>query len=219
MSFLDKIIDKRIVRYQSDLLATHYAEVENMYRQTRGWRHDYRNHIQVLKNYAQMGDLEAVKAYLDELAEDLNTVDMALKTGNKMTDVILNSKISLARSKEIQVRADAHVPVTLTTAQIDLCIILGNLFDNAIEACLKLPSKERMIRVYMEMKNTQLYISFTNTTAQKKQKRENGRFASTKGGGHGYGLVRVDTIIERYQGYIRRGSEDGAFTTEILLPQ
>ena len=219
MSFLDKIIDKRIVRYQSDLLATHYAEVENMYRQTRGWRHDYRNHIQVLKNYAQMGDLEAVKAYLDELAEDLNTVDMALKTGNKMTDVILNSKISLARSKEIQVRADAHVPVTLTTAQIDLCIILGNLFDNAIEACLKLPSKERMIRVYMEMKNTQLYISFTNTTAQKKQKRENGRVASTKGGGHGYGLVRVDTIIERYQGYIRRGSEDGAFTTEILLPQ
>ena len=190
-----------------------------MYPQTRGWRHDYRNHIQVLKNYAQMGDLEAVKAYLDELAEDLNTVDMALTTGNKMTDVILNSKISLARSKEIQVRADAHVPVTLTTAQIDLCIILGNLFDNAIEACLKLPSKERMIRVYMEMKNTQLYISFTNTTAQKKQKRENGRFASTKGGGHGYGLVRVDTIIERYQGYIRRGSEDGAFTTEILLPQ
>lgn len=219
MSFLDKIIDKRIARYQSDLLATHYAEVENMYRQTRGWRHDYRNHIQVLKNYAEMGDMEAVKGYLDELAEDLNTVDLALKTGNKMTDVILNSKISLARSKEIQVRADAHVPMTLTTAQIDLCIILGNLFDNAIEACLQLPSKERMIRIYMEMKNTQLYISFTNTTAQKKQKKENGRFASTKGSGHGYGLVRIDTIIERYQGYIRRGSEDGAFTTEILLPQ
>ncbi|MBD5527487.1 MAG: GHKL domain-containing protein [Lachnospiraceae bacterium] len=219
MRFLDKIIDRRIARYQSDLLATHYAEVENMYRQTRGWRHDYRNHIQVLKNYAEMGDMEAVKEYLDELAEDLNTVDLALKTGNKMTDVILNSKISLARSKEIQVRADAHVPVTLNTAQIDLCIILGNLFDNAIEACLQLPSKERMIRIYMDMKNTQLYISFTNTTAQRKQKKENGRFASTKGGDRGYGLVRIDTIIERYQGYIRRGSEDGAFTTEILLPQ
>ena len=219
MRFLDKIIDRRIARYQSDLLTTHYAEVENMYRQTRGWRHDYRNHIQVLKNYADMGDMEAVKGYLDELAEDLNTVDLALKTGNKMTDVILNSKISLARSKEIQVRADAHVPVTLTTAQIDLCIILGNLFDNAIEACLQLPSKERMIRIYMDMKNTQLYISFTNTTAQRKQKKENGRFASTKGSDRGYGLVRIDTIIERYQGYIRRGSEDGAFTTEILLPQ
>ncbi len=219
MSFIDKLIDQRIARYQSDLLTTHYAEVENMYNQTRGWRHDYRNHIQVLKNYAELGDMEAVKSYLSELAEDLETVDMALKTGNRMADVILNSKISLARSKEIQVRADAHVPVTLSIADIDLCIILGNLFDNAIEACQGLPGQERMIRVYMDMKNTQLYISFTNTTAQKKQRKENGRFATTKGKGHGYGLVRIDTIIQRYQGYIRRGSEDGAFTTEILLPQ
>ncbi len=219
MSFIDKLIDQRIARYQSDLLATHYAEVENMYNQTRGWRHDYRNHIQVLKNYAELGDMEAVKSYLNQLAEDLETVDMALKTGNRMADVILNSKISLARSKQIQVRADAHVPVKLSVADIDLCIILGNLFDNAIEACQRLPVQERMIRVYMDMKNTQLYISFTNTTAQKKQKKENGRFATTKGRGHGYGLVRIDTIIQRYQGYIRRGSEDGAFTTEILLPQ
>lgn len=219
MRFLDKIIDKRIASYQSDLLATHYAEVENMYRQTRGWRHDYRNHIQVLKNYAELGDLEAVKHYLNELAEDLNTVDLALKTGNRMIDVILNSKISLAKAKGIAVKADAHVPVSLSVAEIDLCIILGNLFDNAIEACMALPQEERMIRIYMDMKNTQLYISFTNTSAQKKQKKENGRFHTTKGEGHGYGLVRIDTIIERYQGYISRNSEDGAFSTEILLPQ
>lgn len=219
MFFLDKIIDKRIAEYQSDLLATHYAEVENMYRQTRGWRHDYRNHIQVLNSYAEAGDLEAVKRYLGELSEDLNTVDMVLKTGNKMTDVILNSKISLAKARGITVRADAHVPVELSIAEIDLCIILGNLFDNAIEACMQLPEEERLIRVYMDMKNTQLYISFTNTTALKKQKKENGRFRTTKGEGHGHGLVRIDTIIERYQGYISRNSEDGAFTTEILLPQ
>lgn len=219
MFLLDKMIDKRIAEYQSDLLATHYAEVENMYRQTRGWRHDYRNHIQVLKSYAEAGDLEALKQYLGELAEDLNTVDTVLKTGNKMTDVILNSKISLAKAKQIAVRADAHVPVKLSVAEIDLCIILGNLFDNAIEACMQLPMEERLIRVYMDMKNTQLYISFTNTTALKKQKKENGRFRTTKGEGHGYGLVRIDTIVERYQGYISRNSEDGAFTTEILLPQ
>ncbi len=136
-----------------------------------------------------------------------------------MTDVILNSKISLAKNKGITVNADAHVPVTLTTSEVDLCIIMGNLFDNAIEACMQLPEEERMIRIYMDMKNTQLYMSFTNTTAHKKQKREGGRFRSTKGAGHGYGLVRIDTIIERHQGYISRNSEDGAFTTEILLPQ
>ncbi len=219
MRLLDRIIDRRIAAYQSDLLATHYAEVENMYRQTRGWRHDYRNHIQVLTSYAEMGDLESLKAYLHELSIDLNSVDTVLKTGNKMTDVILNSKISLAKSRNITVRADAHVPVSLTTSEIDLCIIMGNLLDNAIEACMRLPEEERLIRIYMDMKNTQLYMSFTNTTAQKKQKKEGGRFRTTKGQGHGYGLVRVDTIVERNQGYINRNSEDGAFTTEILLPQ
>ena len=219
MFIIEKMIDKRIAAYQSDLLTTHYAEVENMYRQMRGWRHDYRNHIQVLKSYADMGALDDIKRYLDALDTDLNTVDMALKTGNKMTDVILNSKISLAKSKDIAVTADAHVAVALTTAEIDLCIIIGNLFDNAIEANMELPKEERMIRVYMDMKNTQLYMSFTNRTAVKKQRTENGRFLTSKGKGHGYGLVRIDTIIERYQGYIRRNSEDGAFTTEILLPQ
>lgn len=219
MRFLDRMIDKRISEYQNDLLATHYREVENMYRQTRGWRHDYRNHIQVLMSLTEDGDLEAVKRYLQGLHMDLNTVDTALKTGNKMTDVILNSKISLAKSREIAVTADAHVPVTLTVSEIDLCIIVGNLLDNAIEACMQLPAKERFIRIYMDMKNTQLYMSVTNTTAHKKQKKEGGRFRSTKGAGHGYGLVRIDTIIERCQGYISRNSEDGVFTTEILLPQ
>ncbi len=219
MRFLEKLIDKRIAAYQSDLLATHYAEVENMYRQARGWRHDYRNHIQVLSGYAQMGDLESLKAYLKELSIDLESMDTVLKTGNKMADVILNSKISLARSRDIKVDADAHVPVSLNISEVDMCIIVGNLFDNAIEACMQLPKEERMIRVYMDIKNTQLYMSFTNTTAQKKQKKYGGRFQSTKGEGHGYGLVRIDTIVERYQGYLRRNSEDGAFTTEILLPQ
>lgn len=219
MRLLDKLIDKRIAQYQSGLLTAHYAEVENMYSQVRGWRHDYRNHIQVLGSYAQVGDLESLKAYLKELRADLELVDTVLKTGNKMTDVILNGKISLAKSRDITVRADAHVPVSLTTSEIDLCIIMGNLFDNAIEACMALPKEERLIRVYMDMKNTQLYMSFTNTTAQKKQKKEAGRFRTTKGTGHGYGLVRIDTIVERCHGYISRNSEDGAFTTEILLPQ
>ncbi len=71
----------------------------------------------------------------------------------------------------------------------------------------------------MDMKNTQLYISFTNLTAVRKMEKVGRRFQSTKGGEHGLGLIRIDDIIERYDGYLSRNSEDGAFTTEILLPQ
>lgn len=219
MGFLSKKIDRQIAAYQRELIETHYREVDNMYRQIRGWRHDYRNHIQAMKAYAASGDLDAIRRYLDLLDEDLTTVDTVIKTGNPMTDAILNSKISLARSRDIPVIADAHVPVRLKSSEIDLCCILGNLFDNAIEASIQLPREQRLIRVYMDMKNTQLYISFTNFTAGKKLPKEGSRFRSTKGEGHGFGLVRIDAIVERLEGYISRNSEDGAFTTEILLPQ
>ena len=219
MSLLSRWIDRKLEAYQRGLVDTHYKEVENMYRQMRGWRHDYRNHIQVLKAFAAGGDMDAVRKYLDELDTDLNTVDTVIKTGNPMTDAILNSKISLAKAKGIEVVADAHIPVKLKSSEIDLCCIIGNLFDNAIEASMKLPEEQRLIRVYMDMKNTQLYISFTNFTAGNKLPKEGKLFRSTKGEGHGFGLVRIDAIVERLDGYISRNSEDGAFTTEILLPQ
>lgn len=216
--FLSKYVDKKLSAYQHDLIETHYSEVDNMYRKMRGWRHDYRNHIQTMKVLAAEGDLDALKKYLDKLDEDLNMVDVVVKTGNKMTDAILNSKISLAKSKGINVIADAKVPVELKMSDIDLCIVIGNLFDNAIEASLALPEQERLIRLYMDIKNTQLYMCLTNFTSVKKLKKQGGRYVTTKGEGHGFGLVRVDDIIERYGGYISRNSEDGAFTTEIMLP-
>ena len=215
----NKKIDKQIERYQRELIDTHYQEVETMYKKMRGWRHDYRNHIQTMKVLAEKGDLEAIKEYLNKLDEDLATVDTVVKTGNAMADAILNSKISLAKSKGINVKVDAHVPVKLKMSELDLCVILGNLFDNAIEASMSLPEEERLIRVYMVMKNTQLYISFTNFTASKKQIKEANLFKTTKGDGHGFGLVRIDSIIEKLDGYLSRNSEDGAFTTEVLIPQ
>lgn len=219
MSFFSKQIDKRIAAYQRELIETHYREVENMYRQIRGWRHDYRNHIQMMKVLAANGDMDALKAYLDELDTDLNTVDTVVKTGNPMADAILNSKISLVRSRNIPTQVDAHIPVKLKMSELDLCCIIGNLFDNAMEASMALPEEKRMIRVYMDMKGTQLYISFTNFTAAKKLSKVGRGFKTSKGEGHGFGLVRVDDIVSRYDGYLSRNSEDGAFTTEILIPQ
>ena len=172
-----------------------------------------------MKVLAAGGDMDAIKSYLDKLETDLNTVDTVVKTGNAMADAILNSKISLAKAKGIAVHCDAHIPVRLKMSELDLCCIIGNLFDNAIEANLPLPEDRRQIRVYMDMKGTQLYISFTNFTSAKKMEKVGELFRSTKGDGHGFGLVRIDNIIERLDGYLSRNSEDGAFTTEILIPR
>lgn len=185
--------DKRIAEYQRDLIETHYAEVETMYKQMRRWRHDYRNHIAAMKAYAENGNLDAIKKYLDELDTDLNTVDTVIKTGNAMADAILNSKISLAKSKGIEVKATAHIPVALKISDLDLCVIIGNLFDNAIDASVALPEGNRIIRVYMDMKGTQLYISFTNFTAGKKLKKNQRTVFIYKA----RGLARIRTCKHR----------------------
>ena len=218
MGLFSKRTDRRIAVYQRELIDTHYREVDSMYRKMRGWRHDYRNHISVMKSLCLQGNLAALGEYLDMLESDLNTVDTVIKTGNPMADAILNSKLTLAAAKNVPVKASVQIPVRLGISELDLCVILGNLLDNAIEASMALPEEERMVRIYMDIKETRLYISVTNLCKGKKQTKINGRFLSRRGEGHGFGLLRIDGIVERYGGYVNRNSEDGAFTTEILLP-
>lgn len=203
--------------YQRALMERHYAEVEDIYRKMRTWRHDYHNHIQVLSAYLEAGDTERARAYLDEIHNTLVRVDTVLKTGNPMVDAILNSKISLMHTHKIRVDATAKVPATLRIADVDLCVMIGNLLDNAMEATLRLPEEDRFVRIYINPKGKHLYLSFTNSAGRKQEKL--GRiFASTKGKDHGFGLTRVDSLVEQYGGYLTRASEDGGYTTEIILP-
>ena len=211
-------IDRRIAAFQKDLMEKHITEVENIYKQMRGWRHDYHNHIQVIKAHRSLGQDEKIDDYLNSLEADLTSVDTLIKSGNVMVDAILNSKLSLAVNRKISVNAKAVVPKDITVSEIDLCVISGNLLDNAIEACLRIDSEDkRFIRVYMDLKRENLYLSVTNSSGGKIQKQD-GRYISGKGENHGFGLMRVDKIVDKYAGYIKRRDEDGAFTSEIMLP-
>ena len=215
---LRRLVDRRIAAYQNELIARHCAEVENIYRQMRGWRHDYHNHIQAMQACLALGDTDGLDAYLGRLNQDLARVDTVLKTGNVMVDAILNSKLSLAKARQVAVHAKAAAPKRLTVADVDLCVLLGNLLDNAIEACAGLPDSDaRFLRVYLGVLKGQLYISVTNAAGSDIRRAGSG-YVSTKGGGHGFGLTRIDRIVEKYGGYVNRQHEPGVFATEVLLP-
>lgn len=216
--YMIKRTDRRISLYQSDLMEKHCQEVENMYRQTRGWRHDYHNHIQTMKAYLIMGNLDKLASYLNELDTDLTAVDTVIKTGNIMIDAVLNSKISLAKSRGITVDAKAIVPKNLSVSEIDLSLIIGNLMDNAMEACMKTEKNKRFIRVYIDILKGQLYIYVMNSTSGK-LKKSGKLYLSTKNQKyHGFGLMRMDKVVDRYQGYVDRQDEEDVFVTEIMLP-
>ena len=210
-------VNRRISSFQNNLVNKHYDEVETMYRKMRGWRHDYHNHIQTLKAYMTMTQYEEAAKYLDRLEKDLANVDTVLRTGNVMADAILNSKLTLMQERNIEVDAMVKVPGNLPISDIDLSVLIGNLMDNAMEACTKVPEKERFIHIYIDVMKQQLYISVTNSMSGMAKKKGN-RFISEKEGNHGFGLLKIDDIVAKHGGYLNRQTENGVFATEIMLP-
>ena len=208
---------KKIEEYQNSLIEQHYVEVENMYRTMRGWRHDWHNQLQALAAYLDSGEYGRAREYLDEVNQAILQIDTVIKTVNNMVDAILNSKISLMKRHQIEVEAEAKVPASLSVPDVDLCIMIGNLLDNAMEACARLEEGSRFVHIYIHVKGAQLYMSFTNS-AGKKQKKIGNLFLSSKGSEHGFGLMRVDALVAKNGGYLTRASEDGGYTTEVILP-
>ena len=210
------MIDRRIERFQSELIEKQVREIQNMYRQVRGWRHDYRNHINNMKIQLSQENYDGLSDYLNELADDLDTVDTVIKTGNVMADAILNSKLNVAEKMNVQLNVKANVPEALPMSDVELCSVLGNMLDNAVEACGTLPEEERFMRVYIGKLKGQLYLSVQNSAG--KVRKEKGSYLSTKEGEHGYGLFRIDRVAKKYGGYVNRQNEEGIFATEIMIP-
>ena len=213
---LYNMIDRRIERFQSELIEKQVREIQNMYRQVRGWRHDYRNHINNMKIQLSEGNYDKLSDYLNELADDLDTVDTVIKTGNVMADAILNSKLNVAEKMNIKLNVKANVPDKLPMSDVELCSMLGNILDNAVEACGTLPEEERFMRVYIGKLKGQLYLSVQNSAG--KVRKSKNTYLSTKEGEHGYGLFRIDRVAKRYGGYVNRQNEEGVFATEIMVP-
>ena len=215
--FMRRNWEQRTTQYQNQILEQQITEVQNIYKTMRGWRHDYHNHMQVLKAYLTAGQEEQAEAYLERLEKDLDHVAQWIETGNVRVDAIVNSKISLAMQNEIDVNYKVTVPEHLTVTDIDLCVVIGNLIDNGVEACEKMEEGRKFIRLYIGVLKQQLYISVTNATGELVRKMDE-EYITTKRGNHGHGLKRINGIVEKYGGYINRKNEPGVFVTEIMLP-
>ena len=219
--FLKKKYENQLSDFQDSVIKKQRDEVQNIYQTMRAWRHDYHNHMQSIKAMLEMGKKEELSEYLDNLEKDLDSIDIAIRTGNVGLDAILSSKVSIARKNNIEVNCTAKVPADLKISDVHLCAIVGNLMDNAIEACEKIPgataANPRFIRVYIGLFKSQLYISVTNSTCEKYRKRLS-ELVTSKLGEHGFGLRRIDKLAEKYDGYVNRKNEPGVFATEVMLP-
>lgn len=206
----------KLVEYQTEQSEKHLNEVRSIHKEMRGYKHDFHHHLQALKGQLEVGEVDRALAYIEQLDNQLMNVDTLLKTGNVSLDAIFSAKISQAKAENIAVTVKANVPDTLTISDLELSIIIGNLLDNAIEAC-RTVTGERFIRIFISMKGTMLYFSMLNAAGAKKKK-TGSLFATQKDGVHGFGLRRAEAILEEHGGWVKYNSEDGAFTSEFLVP-
>lgn len=203
--------------FQQRVLLHQYEEMKEMYLNMRGWRHDFHNHTQSVKAYLALGQIEEANSYLDEVDADLTHVDSYIRSGNLMADAILNSKLSLAEKAKIRVDCTAKLPEKLSLTDVDLCVLLGNLLDNAIEACEQIEPEQRFLRVYMVLIKEQLYISVQNAAKEILNFNER-NYITSKRGQHGLGLMRVKLLVDKYEGCLNLQNEPGIFAAEVTLP-
>lgn len=209
--------DAVFARSLDKMMAQYSEEVQELYANMRGWRHDYHDHLQALKAYLDNQDTAAARQYLNELEDKLDAVDPLVHSGNAMLDAIINAKLTLAERLHIPVNEKVIVGNTPLIKDVDLVVILGNLLDNAIEAISEQPPDEkRQLRLYIGIVKQQFYISVTNTRPADQV--IDYQYASTKSDKRGLGIRRVNKLVAKYDGMINRQYEASVFVTEIAIP-
>ena len=166
----------------------------------------------------QMDNIEKARAYIKNMNASCQTTYMGIKTGNEMADVVVNQKFVLAKDQEIELCATGLLDEQLNINQMDLCAILCNSLDNAIEACRQLEDKEkRKIKVILKMHKGYILIEVVNS--MKEVLTTNKRLITTKRdkSRHGIGMLSMQTIVEKYKGNLEWKCENNQFFLSIML--
>ena len=191
-------------------------EIIDMYKEMIGWKHDFRNHINMILGLLEVGTKEDATKYINEINSSINKLDENIYTNNIAVNSILSSKMKAAKEKGIKINLDLKITSEIKISNVDICIILGNLLDNSIEAC-DLINKYKFIDLKIVSENSRLIIKIENSTNGDVNE-VNGKFLTTKHSPmNGIGLTQVDSVVKKYNGYINRKHENNIFTTYVMI--
>lgn len=195
----------------------HLSEKQMVIDEVRRVKHDMKNNMIYLQKLLEADPEEAEKYLIEFIGDAMIKTEEFSKSGNFAIDALLNYKNRIAESKNIKIKLEQRIPTTLPYKASDLCIILGNLLDNAIEASENCANKE--IDVYIVYAKNRLKISTKNYYEGEINKDKEGNFLSKKKDkeNHGIGLKSVKKIVSLYNGYIEIQAENSLFKVNILL--
>lgn len=204
---------------QVKIQVRHYEQINKINADLRGFKHDYKNHMLCLKSMIESGSTGEASDYIENLGDFTVTLDKTFDTGNYIADALLDEKNTLCTQKNIAFECRGVIPFERINP-VDLCVLLANLLDNAIEACEKISeSEKRKINTVLDFKNNHLYIKISNSIHEAIVIHNNSVLTTKDDkSAHGFGLLNIHKVVEKYDGNLKIHCKDELFIVEIIMP-
>ncbi len=207
------------LRQENQFLSMQQARYDNLrtaIEETRYARHDLRHHFNHLSAMAEKGELEKIKAYLPHALSKLPDLEMHF-SDNRAVDSVIGHYCASAQRDGVPFHARIDLPETLPVDEMDVCLVLSNLLENALDASVKLQSDARHIRVEAYMHSSHLLLISVENPFEGSIKEKDGVFHSSKRLGNGVGIQSVRRIAEKNGGDSIFQHHNGLFTAKVML--
>ena len=217
-NFFESYEDKIKLKYLETLKQQeqeNYKLLTLSYKQVREFKHDIENQFSVLKDMLENDDIGAAKKYLVKLSSFVRLANRPCCTGNNAIDSIVNIKGSLAQTYGIKFICKANIITSIKADELELCRIIGNCLDNAIEGCLRCDVLHKHIWISITEEQEKLFLVITNTS----NKVDASVLSSTKKekGLHGIGVSSIKSSVDRLGGLLKFDYENGIFKVNIMV--
>lgn len=216
----NKLLEENLL---SHMESQQYEQILASVKELRIMKHDVKNHLDVLQTLLEGNHTGQAVDYMRQITADLNKVHYTLSSGNTTVDCIVSNKQSMAENVGILTENIIYLPEEIPLSDVEICSLLGNLYDNAIEGCMRAESKR--IWLYMKPFHNMLSIKIVNTSDGGYRSDSENELLSTKAGKgnqngmeHGIGLKRIREIVERHFGIMEILPEKEMFSVNILIP-
>lgn len=212
---MKKDVELSTIQMKSQLLNSYYDDIRTITEKCLYTTHDMKNHILVLKSFAEKKNIEKIQDYLDKIGDPISKMNQYIGCENDIVNLIINTKLGYASKKGIFVKTDIE-NIDYPMTDNELCSLFANLLDNAVEACEKVADNKRWIKINISDKNGCFIIKIANSISgvPKKDKKS---FISNKSGHMGYGLKSVAAIVDKYNGIMKCDFDEFAFSVIITF--
>jgi len=200
---------------QLALQTAQYEGLRKSIEETRRAHHDLQHHLSAMRDYLDSGDIEKLRAYVEEHTNRLSNISAKQYSKNPVVDTILRYYANKLAELGAELELRVSLPEELPAAEPDVCVILGSLLDNALAACESV-GKEAWVRVIVEAEDQRLIIVVDNTAPTPPRERD-GEFLSSHHDGLGIGTQSVRDIAARCGGVAKFKWEKGIFYAAVML--